>query len=250
MYPDTEAITKQRKRIGNRIAWEREYKLNIIPDEDQIITKSMIHSYETMPSRLRDQYEQHIVGVDLAISKKDWADYTAMVRLLVRGRGKKRRIYVQPKPLNKRLGFTSTIDAMRDISDRFPKTTFYIETTAYQSSAEQVAKEEGFNVIGVKPRDDKRARLNMVANKIERGVVVFPETGAELLIAQLIGFGVEKHDDLMDALTMAVIEILKEDNKTPKVTFGKHNLWNGGTLRSGRKRKYIQDFLDNDPYGW
>lgn len=65
----------------------------------------------------------------------------------------------------------------------------------------------------------------MVADKIERGIIVFPKTGCELLIAQLTGFGVEKHDDLVDALTVAVIEIMNEERRGGTIRFGRNAVW-------------------------
>lgn len=61
----------------------------------------------------------------------------------------------------------------------------------------------------------------MIADKIQRGVILFPHKGAEELIMQLVGFGVEKHDDLVDALTMAVLEFVRDDNKGGTAKFMK-----------------------------
>src|SRR3989344_4013915 len=55
-YPDTTAIEKERMKIGNRVAWEREYRLNIVPDEDQIVTPSMIQYYDGLPANMRRFY--------------------------------------------------------------------------------------------------------------------------------------------------------------------------------------------------
>ena len=49
---------------------------------------------------------------------------------------------------------------------------------------------------------------------IQTGVIQFPRQGAEDLVNQLVGFGIEGHDDLSDAFAMAVIrssEIMGED---------------------------------------
>lgn len=42
------------------------------------------------------------------------------------------------------------------------------------------------------------------------GVIVFPKHGAEDLITQMIGFGVESHDDIMDAFTLLVRAFIEE----------------------------------------
>lgn len=39
---------------------------------------------------------------------------------------------------------------------------------------------------------------------IRSGKVLFPKKGTEDLIQQLVYFGVEKHDDLVDAFTMVL----------------------------------------------
>ena len=59
---------------------------------------------------------------------------------------------------------------------------------------------------------DKRERLSIIAPLIENGTILFPKQGAEELIGQLVNFGIEKYDDLVDAFTMLVSKI-QENNK-------------------------------------
>ena len=61
----------------------------------------------------------------------------------------------------------------------------------------------------------KEDRLTAVSSLIELGRVVFPKTGAEELINQILGFGKEKHDDLVDACTMLILQAF-EDIKKPR----------------------------------
>ena len=42
----------------------------------------------------------------------------------------------------------------------------------------------------------------MTTAAIQSGHILFPQRGAEELIGQLTGFGVEKHDDLADAFSL------------------------------------------------
>lgn len=248
-FPDDTALDRHRKRIGNRIAWEREFMLRIVPDEDQIITRTMIQTYNVLPARLHGEYQSYEIGVDLAISEKDTADYSAIVTILVRGRGRKRRLYVLPHPVNRRMSFPKTIDTLLDIDDKLGHPRFFVESTAYQKAAVQSLKTHGVNVNGIEPRADKRSRLNMIADPIERGVLLFPEQGCELLIRQLIGFGVEKHDDLMDALTTVVNEIVTNDSANGTVSFGHHPIWDAygphGYKRTGGKRSSWSTRLDD-----
>jgi phage terminase large subunit-like protein len=54
------------------------------------------------------------------------------------------------------------------------------------------------------PMKDRRARLRVAARYIKNGTVKFPLHGCEQLLTQLLGFGVEKHDDAVDALVYLI----------------------------------------------
>ena len=194
--------------------------LNLVPDEDQVITLDMIHYYDEIPQALVGQQVATVIGVDLAISEKDSADYTAMVVLKIIGLDDNQLIYVLPQPFNKRISFPDTVDKIQDLNVAYRYPTFYVETTAYQEALLQSLKRSSIDVTGVKPNNDKRTRLNMIAHKISSGVIVFPKQGCEALIAQLTGYGIEKHDDLMDALTMAILEHARDDRRLGTVSTG------------------------------
>src|SRR5580704_15317844 len=57
-----------------------------------------------------------------------------------------------------------------------------------------------FSVQAMHPIKDKRARLRVAARYIKMGIVKFPRHGCDQLLTQLLGFGVEKHYDGVDAL--------------------------------------------------
>jgi predicted phage terminase large subunit-like protein len=215
-FPNQETIQKLKRRIDDRITWEREYMLRLVPDDDQIITRQMIHSYPVIPKLLRGQYARTIIGVDLAISEDSKADCTAIIVLEVRGEGRNMRIYIRPHPFNRHISFPKTTDLLREMDNAYYQPKFYIEQTAYQAAVVQDLQQDWLDVTGVTPKADKRSRLNMIASKIEHGVILFPERGCEELIEQLIGFGVERYDDLVDALTMAILEYMREEQTRVK----------------------------------
>lgn len=69
------------------------------------------------------------------------------------------------------------------------------------------------------PIKDKRARLRVAARYIKNGVVKFPRTGCEQLITQLLGFGIEKHDDAVDALVYLILGLVGEGIEEQKVHY-------------------------------
>ena len=74
-------------------------------------------------------------------------------------------------------------------------------------------KRRGVPAEGVSPGgNDKRARLISVSEFIKQKVE-FPRKGAEKLINQVLYFGIERHDDLVDALVILVLKVFEQENK-------------------------------------
>ncbi len=217
MYCNHEEILDKKRSIGNEISWQREFMLRIIPDEDQVVHRDWIQYYEELPGEV---VEEHIkfryiaTGVDLAISQKASADYTAMVSFKVYGHGKNLRLFVIPPLINKRLTSPQTIEQIKLLHEAYGKeniTKFYIESVAYQASLVDLLKQENVPAEEAKiGGQDKRSRIASITHLIQEGRIKFPKNGAELLINQLVNFGVEKHDDLADAFTLTVHKLIQE----------------------------------------
>jgi predicted phage terminase large subunit-like protein len=216
-YPNKEAIDKQKARVRSPIAWAREYLLKILAEEDQVIKEEQIHYY---PNNLLDQRDDEgkpkyrvkdsAVATDLAISEKATADYTAMVSGYRITLDKDDRIAILPNPVNRRMGFEATLEEANRQNDVKPAgTKWFVEDVAYQKAAIQMMKRNGLAVYPMRPITDKKARLETVAPFIIDGTVMFPESGCEELIEQLVNFGTEEHDDLVDALVYLIMGMMK-----------------------------------------
>ena len=209
-FDTPEKIDNLRRSVANELAWQQEYLLNIISDSTRVIWPEWIQYYDELPdkgTRPRDV----VVGVDLAISQRETADYTAMVTIKVYGHGKDLRVYVMPNPVNKRMGFPDTVRTMQELNGIL-KTEgghpeFVIESNGFQDIYVHAVSDIGCSVVGVKSTSDKRSRLALTSHLIQNGTILFPKQGAEDLITQLTGFGVENHDDLCDSFSMAIIKI-------------------------------------------
>src|SRR5690606_13048914 len=79
-----------------------------------------------------------------------------------------------------------------------------IEDNGYQKAFVQQLRSMRVEAVGVTSTSDKRSRLAMTTHLLQRGHVLFPERGADGLVAQLVGFGRELHDDLADAFSLGV----------------------------------------------
>ncbi len=210
-YSSPEDIEMEKQKTISDIAFQREFMLKIIPEENCVIKPGWIQYYDNLPS---NNYSLLYTGVDLAISQKDSADYTAMVSIKSFGYGKNLKMCVLPCPVNRRMEFPEQVKQIELLYQTLGygyENKFFIENTGYQESLIQELKSRH---IRTEPSEtggrDKRARLATISHLIANGVVLFPKTGAENLIQQLVGFGIEKHDDLADAFFYAVSAIAKE----------------------------------------
>lgn len=230
-YLSMEDIESEKRKAGNEFAWEREYMLHIVSDEEQAIHREWINYYDELPHGETDcqGYQKHIevrIGVDLAISKRDTADYTAMVPAWLYGDGEDLRIYILPQIVNRKMTFPETVDLCKVVdnsyfkeNDRHP--VFIIEDVAYQRSLPQQLESEGIqNVKTTRPgNQDKRTRLILTAHAVKSGKIRFPRKGCEELINQMVHFGVEAHDDLADAFSNVILSTMEDPPIIPRVWF-------------------------------
>lgn len=209
-------IDALKRTVGNEIAWQREYLLRIIPDEGQLIHSEWLHFYDELPNRSKLRYKA--TGVDLAISET--GDYTAMVSGAIYGWGKERKIYILPNPINERLKFPGIIEKLRILANDKGSgiRPIYVEDTGFQTATIQQCVSQGIKVEPFKTgRSDKRSRLALTTEYIHNGSIVFPRSGAEQLITQLTGFGVEKYDDLADGFSILALKTMEKRECMPEV---------------------------------
>lgn len=216
-YPTMDDVENLKKTFSQESAFYREYLLKIISDEDRLVKTEWIKYYDDLPSPDGDDFEFAGVGIDLAISQRESADYTAMVSAYMFGRGEKLRVYILPHPINKRMDFPTTVDTAISLSRTVvhgDQTKLFIESVGYQEAFIQYLSGKDIPVEGVQVHgQDKRTRLALVTHIIQQGEVWFPRYGAEDLINQLTGFGIERHDDLADAFSLLLLKILEEASK-------------------------------------
>ncbi len=206
-YPTEHDIEEEKKKVASELSWQREYLLRIIPSDDQVIYPEWIQYYDELPGDDHKGYRGTYAGVDLAISASDSADFTAVVMAHVYSRREKLRIYILPNPIAQKLNFPAQVDLLKSVkSTNMRKHTdaLFVESVAYQEALPQMLEMQGITAEAIKPKGDKRTRLALTSTAIKSGIIKFPRKGCEELIEQLVGFGVEKHDDLADAFSLLV----------------------------------------------
>lgn len=227
-FPDQASLNILRRSIGNKISWEREYMLRIIPDDDQVIDSAWIRTYDNLPEKTKDnEYINSFISVDLAISQRAAADCTAIVIIHVFGYElEDRKYYVDRQFINKRMSHLETLDTIDSLyrslklsDSEKDEPRVLVEEVQYQAAVVEQLTSRDIKAKGVKIHTDKRARLQLASPLFEQGVVYFPKDRTVApIIQQLVGFGVEKHDDIADAISMGLNYI--QTNVVWEVTFG------------------------------
>ncbi|HUV81277.1 MAG TPA: hypothetical protein VMW21_02025 [Patescibacteria group bacterium] len=214
-FPDQKAIDEEKLKGIDGPTWHREYLLKDVPDENQRILEEWFKEYPMMPNSTGDDYVGTFIGIDPAGSDNENADCTAMVAASIFGRGEEMKIYIHPNPINKRLRFNEIRDQAillsKTLGIRYPA-TIIVEDVGIQKWLTQELKDAGipvkeFKVAGM----NKGERLTIAASRVQAGKVFFPKDGVKDLRLQLLNFGREKHDDLVDAFTMLILEIMKDN---------------------------------------
>jgi len=221
-YPSEIEIQNEKKKIGNEVAWRREYLLEIVSDFESPIFREWIQYYGNLPSP--NEVTSVRIAIDPAISEKSTADCTAMVVGICTNYGNTSKIHIHPLIINEKMNFPKTIEKCRELNNYLKKeypnvyTTFYVEDVGYQRSLVQTLRnEDGFLVESIPTNVDKRYRLSLTGGAVLDGRVLFPTCGAGVLIDQIVNFGTERYDDLADAFSNLVLSVVH--SPTNKIGF-------------------------------
>lgn len=212
-YPDEAAIQREQKRGIPHRQWLVEYMLQPIIDEEQIIKAEHICYYEC--AACPGAYTTY-TAVDPAFSTN--GDYTAMVSGVVSHSDEGWKLDILPHPVNEHLNGPDIQERIKQqsllLGNGVPTPVFFENVTAQKLMIDFLQK-EGFPVEGVSPGGkDKRARLISVSHFIKAGKVRFPQNGAQELLTQLLYFGNEQHDDLVDAVVFLIMKVAEREANT------------------------------------
>lgn len=168
-------------------------------------------NYETNEYYILDKEEIRIdecrrfCTVDLAASTKTSADYTVVTEVAVTPD----KNFIITNLIRRRIEAPDLIPILKDINDKFMPEAFYIESVGYQLSMIQIARREGIPVKKLRADRDKVSRALPLAARMENGKVWFPQESLWYadLEKELLTFPVGEHDDQVDALAYAVLEV-------------------------------------------
>jgi predicted phage terminase large subunit-like protein len=177
-------------------SFKREFLAEWVGTVGARVQRDWIKYFDKLPEKLDIG-----MGVDLAISQKTEADFTAACVL---GRDKAGIIYVLAVERAK-IGFGETQSFIKRIADKYKPSTIAIESVAYQQAlVEQLQTTTKLNIKGIKSTRDKITHFSPLEGRIEHGQVLLSRDLPEYFEDELLHFPMNGwHDDTVDAFSLA-----------------------------------------------
>jgi predicted phage terminase large subunit-like protein len=149
----------------------------------------------------RTEIKKVILGCDLAISKKDSADYTVITAV---GQGEDLKLYVLDVTSG-RLSFQQQKTTIRAMVDRWNPVQTIVESVAYQAvMIEELRSEGGLKIVPYKTVTDKVSRAMGISGHFENSNIFFRKNVMMDHIDSLLLFPDAAHDDFVDSLGFSI----------------------------------------------
>jgi len=196
------ALMRQREKIGS-LAFEQELQNNPNDPGSQLVLEEWVRYY-----REEDLFNVGKIfygACDPSIGRRERNDEAAIVSV---ARGTDGRLYVWDVDSMRR-SVLSTVQAILRHHRQLGYRGFAIEANAFQAALSEITVAEGRRagiyppIVEIKNHADKRTRFASIAPLVENGTLRFRREHWRL-IEQMIGFPRWEHDDIFDALEMAV----------------------------------------------
>lgn len=204
LHPERYSLKKLegiRRAIGSR-DWEALYQQHPTPDGGSIFMQNWLRFY--FPRDLPMRFERVIMSWDMTF--KDGADTDFVVGQVWGKHGAELFLLDQ---VRRRMGFTDSLAAFRDLVKKWPQATRkLIEDKANGPAVIDSLKKSIPGIIPVQPDGSKSARAHAVTTFFEAGNVLVPHPQwcpwAQAYVDELTQFPGSAHDDQVDATTQAL----------------------------------------------
>lgn len=140
------------------------------------------------------------MAVDLAISTKEGADYTAIVIMCRDSQG---NVYIEHVERFQQ-AFNSVIERIKSVAAIWKPSIIAIEQVQYQAAVvQELTRLTKLPIRGVRPDRDKLSRFQPLMSRYEQGLVYHSDTLQRDFEDELASFPSGKNDDMVDAASLA-----------------------------------------------
>jgi len=192
------------RKAGKLEIWYRERLCQSIAAENQVFRREWFRYYSPNEKQKLAQSCRVYITVDLAISEKETADYTAICVVAV---DENNRWYVLDV-IYGRFDPSTTMEKLFWAVQKYRPVLVGIEKVQYQAAFQHFLEKEMrrrnifFNIEELKASKQKEIRIKALQPRFQQGLIYFPDLADWLdeMETELLTFPRGKHDDLIDAL--------------------------------------------------
>lgn len=207
-----EALYQQSPTIEDGNIFKREWIKYYVPDRQTMIRFGLTEKdVKILPRHLHDT----IQAWDATFKSKENDDFVAGQTWSRNGAD----LFLRPGWCHKRLSFTETLTAIRNMKRMYPRTSaILVEDKANGPAILDTLKHEVAGIMPVSPgADSKEARAASVSPRFEAGQIYVPHPlwipAIEDMIEEWAGFPNMPHDDSVDAMVYAVRRLHNHPSK-------------------------------------
>lgn len=199
-YDDEWAV--QKKESVGTYAWNSLYQQHPSPSAGGLFKRAWWRYWKELPSDLFD----YVQSWDCTFKDIDKADYV-VGQVWARSKANPANRYLLDQ-MRARLSFTETLNAMRQLSAKWPQTIRkLVEDKANGTAVMDVLRKEIHGLIPVEPMGGKVVRAQAVTATVEAGNVIIPDPSIAPwvmdFVEELASFPSGANDDQVDAMTQA-----------------------------------------------
>lgn len=202
-YIRNEVIEEKRQTLPS-IVFRQEYLGEFVDSGGTPIEREFIKNGEPNPNDVVFTS----MGVDLAISQKTYADYTAIAVLQITRNG---NIYIK-HIIRGHWQFAETIEKIKSMALAHNPNVVCVEAVSFQQAAvQELMRTTRLPIFPFNPNKfgDKLTRFLPLASRYEQGLVHHGQRLPKEFEDELLSFPVGSNDDMIDAITMAYMKLPK-----------------------------------------
>jgi predicted phage terminase large subunit-like protein len=193
-FLDSKEIDSAKEEVSS-LTFKREFMAEFVGAAGARVKREWLKYFDKVPERL-----DIVLGVDLAISTKQEADYTAVCVL---GRAKDGIVYVLAQE-RMRGSFGEQQIFIKQLSEKWKPRLVAVEQVAYQAvMIQQLQATTKLAVRGFKTNKDKVTRFAPLEARFEHGQVFLSRDLPGYFENELLEFPVSLHDDCVDSMSIA-----------------------------------------------